>query len=87
MGITAKNITQHEIIGLETEISKAANKSLQGIKGKITDETQNTITVRSGNKKKVLLKDQIALTFRIDNQTIEVDGKSLMGRPEERVKK
>ncbi len=88
MAITAKNIVQHEIIGLEAEVSKANNKSLQGVKGKIIDETQNTITIQESNgKTKKILKSQITLTLHIDNQTVEIEGESLISRPEDRTKK
>lgn len=87
MAITAKNIAQHEIIGQKAEVTKAANKSQEGIKGTITDETQNTITIQSDNKTRKLLKKQVMLTFEINGEKIEVDGKVLMGRPEDRIKK
>lgn len=87
MGITAKNIIQHEIIGLEITVSKAMNKSLEGVKGKITDETQNTLTIQSDKKTRKLLKGQITITFTIDGKNVEVEGKSLIGKPEERIKK
>jgi len=85
-GLTAKNLIQHEIIGLETTVSRAKNKSMEGIKGKITDETQNTVTVQSGNKTRKLLKEQITLTFTINGKAVDVEGKYLVGRPEERTK-
>ena len=87
MGITAKNLIQHEIIGLKITVSKAMNKSLEGIKGKITDETQNTLTIQNDKKTRKLLKGQITITFTIDGKNVEVEGKSLIGKPEERIKK
>lgn len=87
MGITARNIVQHEIIGQTTEITKSTNKSLEGIKGTIIDETQNTITIQAGNKMKKIIKNQVTLTFTIEGEKVEVDGKVLVGRPEDRIKK
>lgn len=87
MSITAKNILQHEIIGQEVEITKSTNKSLEGIKGKITDETQNTITMQSNHKTKIMPKNQITLTFKINGEKIEVEGKYFQGKPEDRIKK
>ena len=87
MGITARNIVQHEIIGQTVEVSKSTNKSLKGIKGTITDETQNTITIQAGDKMKQIMKNQVTLTFTIQGEKVEVDGKVLMGRPEDRIKK
>ncbi len=87
MGPTAKNIVQHEIIGLKTIISKAMNKSLEGMSGTITDETQNTITIQSSDKTRTVLKKQITLMFNIQGEKVEVDGTALIGRPENRIKK
>lgn len=87
MGLTAKNIVQHEIIGLKTAISKAMNKSLEGMSGTITNETQNTITIQSSDKTRTVLKKQVMLTFNIHGEKVEVDGTALIGRPENRIKK
>ncbi|MFH0752173.1 MAG: ribonuclease P protein subunit [archaeon] len=87
MGITAKNIVQHEIIGQKVNVSKATNKSLEGITGTIINETQNTITIQSDDKTREVLKNQIKLTFTIKGDKVEVDGKVLTGRPEDRIKK
>lgn len=87
MAINPGNITQHELIGLDAEVSEATNKSLKGLKGKITDETQNTITITNKDKTRKILKSQVKITVIINNQTVEIDGKVLVGRPEERIKK
>lgn len=87
MTITARNILQHEIIGQEVEITKSTNKSLEGAKGIITDETQNTITLRNDNKIRIMPKNQITLMFKINGEKIEVEGKYLLGKPEDRIKK
>jgi len=87
MAITAKNIIQHEIIGLKVQVSKATNNSLEGITGTIIDETQNMLKIQSDNNTKDVLKSQVTLTFKINGDTIEVDGKALVGRPEDRIKK
>lgn len=87
MGITARNIVQHEIIGQIVEVSKSTNKSLEGITGKIIDETQNTITIKTTKKMKQIMKNQVTLTFTLDGEKVEVDGNVLVGRPEDRIKK
>lgn len=83
-----KNIVQHELIGLEIEISDAKNKSLIGKKGKIVDETRNTLTIEEGREKyKKVLKSQITIRTKIQGKNLEIDGQKLVAKPEERLKK
>ena len=77
------DVLKHELIGLEAEIIAAKNKSLVGIKGKIIDETKNTITI--GTKK--ILKEQVTIKMKIKNNIAIVNGEKLVARPEERIKK
>ena len=46
-----REVARHELIGLEAEVHDAKNKSLKGIKGKVTDETKNTITIKTSKGK------------------------------------
>lgn len=87
MTITRKEIPRHEFIGLEVEVVDAANKDLKGIKGIIVDETKNTLVIEQDNKTKVLLKEHVTLNVKMDGNIVRIDGKVLLGRPEDRVKK
>lgn len=82
-----KDLIRHELIGLNTEIVKAKNQTLVGLKGKIIDETKNTMTIKQKNKMKKVLKDQAVFNLKVGNKTFQVDGKVLVGRPEDRLKK
>ena len=73
----------HELIGEKVTIVKASNKSLEGMVGKIIDETKFTLTIEQGGKVKRVLKNGI--TLKLSGQTIIV-GKTIMKRPEERIK-
>jgi ribonuclease P protein subunit POP4 len=84
--LNPKEIAKHELIGLEIEIVESKNKALIGIKGKITDETKNTITVEDGRERKIM-KSQIMMKTKIGNKEYEIDGRILVGRPEDRIKK
>lgn len=84
--MNAKDIIRHELIGLEAEIVKAKNLSLIGIKGKIIDETRNTITIKNKKMKKIL-KEQAIFNLKIENKIVQINGKLLVGRPEDRLKK
>lgn len=81
-----KEIAKHELIGLEIEIVESKNRSLVGMKGKITDETRNTITIDGGKSRKIM-KSHVTMKTRIGNKEYEINGKILVGRPEDRLKK
>lgn len=87
MAITKHNILKHELIGLEIKITKSKNDSLIGLHGKIVNETRNTLTISSGERLKKVLKAHIVFQASINGQSIEIDGKKLAARPEERIKK
>lgn len=82
MNMTIKD----EFIGKETEIVRARNRQLLGMKGKIVDETRNSfkILVPKGNFKEFKMVFKDGNTFRIGNKLFE--GSKLTKRPEERIK-
>jgi len=85
--VTADNVTRHELIGLDARISGANNKSQNRIKGLIVAETRNTLTINYGKKEKTVAKDEASFIFNLGDTSVEVEGKTLIGRPEDRVKK
>jgi ribonuclease P protein subunit POP4 len=81
-------ILQHELIGLKAEVVRSSNSNCLGIWGRVIDETQKTFTVMYKGKQKVIIKQESVLHFTLaDGSVIEVDGRVLIGRPEDRVKK
>jgi len=81
-----KSITKYELIGSYAEIVDSANKSNIGIKGKIIDETKNTIVVEYKNKQKRLFKNNITLIIKIKGKEYKIKGKLLAKRPKDRLK-
>jgi ribonuclease P protein subunit POP4 len=82
------SIVQHEFIGLEAKVVKSSNPHLVGIAGKVVDETRNTFTVLHGDERKIIIKDTSVFEFVLqDGTVVEIDGKVVMGRPEDRLKK
>jgi ribonuclease P protein subunit POP4 len=77
-GEQIKEIIKGEMIGLQAEVVDALNKSNIGIKGKITDETKNMITIHE----KKLIKMNISLKIK----NIIISGQKIQGRPHERIK-
>ena len=82
-----REIVKQELIGLDITIVDAKNQDLIGLKGKVIDETKNTMTIEQDNKTKKILKNQIIFNTKVDNKTIQINGKLLVGRPEERLKR
>jgi ribonuclease P protein subunit POP4 len=85
----ARNILQHEIIGLRAKVAESRNACQVGIKGTILDETMRTVVLLTdeGERKKVLKSDVKLLLHLPDGTLVLVDGRELVGRPEERLKK
>jgi ribonuclease P protein subunit POP4 len=66
-----------ELIGLSTKVLGT------NIEGKIIDETKNMFIVEHEGKEKKIIKNSNEFEF----DGIKIDGKLLIGRPEERIKK
>jgi len=79
---------QNEFIGLNAKVMKSTNPNYMGISGKVIDETRNTFVIRHENKDKVVVKNAAVFHFTMPDGTIvEVNGNTIIGRPEDRVKK
>ena len=90
--ITSKNIFYHELIGLYCEVIESSNKSFLGISGKVIDETKKTILIEkiceNGIEEKLIPKDVSIFHFKLPNGNwVEIHGKILVSRPEDRIKK
>ncbi|MEK6940326.1 MAG: ribonuclease P protein subunit [Nanoarchaeota archaeon] len=85
--MTKHEILNEEIIGKKIKVTRAENNSLNGIEGTIVDETRNTITVETTNGEKKLLKSQVVLKMASKGKVYELDGRLLLNRPEDRIKK
>jgi ribonuclease P protein subunit POP4 len=86
--ITPHNILKHELIGLKVEIVEAKNKAMVGIKGRVIDETRNTLVIEKEDGKEVRIpKDVAVFLFQLKGCKVKVDGRLLIGRPEERLKR
>jgi ribonuclease P protein subunit POP4 len=95
--ITPQNIVRHELIGLECRIAGSTNKKIEGLKGRVVGETRQTLVLETGGREKAFIKDQCVFSFRIPDAGegekpgkavwVRVDGKLLVARPEDRIKK
>lgn len=88
MSIEKENLLQHELIGLEAEVIGSNNTSLEGKEGVIMDETKNTLTLEENGELTVLPKKEVSLSITLpEGQKVKVEGKKLLVRPEDRIKK
>ncbi len=82
------DIIRGEFIGTEGKIAKSQHSSYIGLSGKIINETKNTFTLLNTGNAKSIIKDSTVFHFKFSDGTIaEIDGKLLVGRPEDRLKK
>jgi len=81
-------IVQQEFIGLNAKVVRSPHSDYVGISGRVLDETRNTIVILHENKKKTIIKSTAVFNFTMpDGTVVEVDGKAIIGRPEDRIKK
>jgi ribonuclease P protein subunit POP4 len=87
MRVTA-DIIRFEFIGTNIRVARSSHKGNVGIHGKIVGETQRTFVILHEGKKKTIPKDSSVFHFTFPDRTVvEVEGKLLAGRPEDRLKK
>ncbi|MDP2906525.1 MAG: ribonuclease P protein subunit [Nanoarchaeota archaeon] len=87
MKIQPADIARSELIGLEVEVVDAENKSLIGLKGLIVDETKNLLAIEKEGVVKKVIKSQVMIKVMLEGKAFQIDGKILVGRPEDRLKK
>ena len=86
--ITPQNVFRHELIGLAVEIIDSNHKGFVGIKGIVIDETRNTITVEENDMEKMIPKENVTFLFTLpEGEKVSIDGKVIVARPEDRIKK
>jgi len=89
--ITPYNLVRHELIGLQVKITDSTNKELKGLKGRVIDESRNTLTleIKGKLKEKKFVKEQCVFSFYLPDarKWVKVDGDVIVARPEDRIKK
>ncbi|MEX2707258.1 MAG: ribonuclease P protein component 1 [Candidatus Freyarchaeota archaeon] len=82
---TRENIIYHELIGLPVRVIKSTHKGYL-ISGTVIDETKNMLIIESDGVKKIP-KSVSVFEFKLpDGDIVEVEGKKIVGRPEDRTK-
>ena len=83
--ITTDNITSHEFIGLNTEITKSSNPQVVGLNGRIVDETKSMFTINTSKGIKSIAKASNSWKFLIENKDVIVDGSKIAKRSFDRI--
>jgi ribonuclease P protein subunit POP4 len=87
--ITPRNIFRHEFVGLRVEVAESTHTGYIGIRGMVVDETKNTIKIEDEQgQEKVIPKKEATFRFTLpDGYQVEIEGKVIAIRPENRIKK
>ena len=86
MNFNNKRLARSELIGLDVKIIESENCFNNGFKGRIINETKNMFEIETKETRKKIIKDQCVFEFIIKEEKIQINGKSLTKRPEERIK-
>ncbi len=86
--ISPENILRHELIGLDVTVFDSTNKKIIGLHGKVVDESRQTLKIKTSKGEKTMIKNQCVFSFCLPTGVcVRVDGKQLVSRPEDRIKK
>jgi ribonuclease P protein subunit POP4 len=81
-------IIRYEFIGRNAKIAKSLHEDYIGLAGKVIGETRNTFTLLNEGHTKSIIKEFSVFNFTFDDgTTVDIDGKLLVGRSEDRLKK
>ena len=78
-------LRKHELIGLSVIVRKATDPTLVGLRGRVVDETRNTLLVETAKGEKRVPKK--GAEFAFGSEEVPIRGDDLLFRPEERIKR
>lgn len=82
------NLLVHEMIGRKVCVVRSTDPGIQGLEGRILDETMNTLVISNSNGARVQVqKAKNSFQFDVDGQKVTLEGDNFMFRPQDRIKK
>jgi ribonuclease P protein subunit POP4 len=82
------DVINGEFIGTNCNVTESRHSDYVGIAGEVVDESKNTFTIMQTGEAKNVIKETAVFQFGFsDGTVVEIDGKLLVGRPEDRLKK
>ena len=83
-----QDIIREEFVGTTGAVTSSPHAGYLEISGEVLGETRNTFIIQQEGKKRSVVKDQAVFQFKFsDGTVVEIDGKLLVGRSEDRLKK
>lgn len=83
--INSENLTQHELIGLNTTIETSSNPQFIGLNGTIINETKSMFTLNTSKGKKLIPKSHSTWRFNVNNEHLKVEGSKIQKRSFDRI--
>lgn len=84
----SKNVLRRSFIGLRAKVVKSSHEGYMKIKGTIIDETKNMFLIRQGEIVRRVPKDTCIFHVTLPSgEVVEVNGKLICYRPEDRITK
>jgi ribonuclease P protein subunit POP4 len=82
------DIIRYEFIGSKGVVAASPNMNLMGVGGLVVGETRNTFMFQNQGLTRSVIKEAATFDFTFNDGTaVEIDGKLLVGRSEDRLKK
>lgn len=82
------DIIRYEFIGAKGVVAQSPNMNLMGVGGLVVGETRNTFIFQREGRTRSVIKETATFDFTFsDGTVVEIDGKLLVGRSEDRLKK
>ena len=82
------DVIRYEFIGTQANVAASLHEGYVGLGGSVIAETRNTLTLLDRGHAKSIIKESAVFDFSFEDGTVvEIDGKLLVGRPEDRLKK
>ena len=82
-----RRLIRDELIGLPVTICRCTDPTWLNKSGVIVDETKNTFLIEVNGTIKRIAKNIATFEFQVNEEKIRIDGKDIMYRPEDRIKK
>ncbi len=82
------DIIRQEFIGTHGQVAASPNMDYVGVGGLVVGETRNTFLLQNEASTRSVIKEAATFDFTFsDGTVVEIDGKLLVGRSEDRLKK
>jgi ribonuclease P protein subunit POP4 len=88
VSVIPESIARHELIGLAARVAESTNPSMNGLSGKIVNETRNLLIIETERGEKCIPKNDVSFIIALSNGSkVKVSGSILVSQPENRIGK